>query len=505
MMTISPAGVGNLGMGSMSASGSKSKEQIEGVDSFASLMDMGSSNATTDVDFESNKDIKSVDNTESINKEAEYASDDTYNKTVEPEKADSPEKVSKVPEDNKYNTDDKDVTVDDLKNIVADNITVEESDITEDELASILVQLQNLIKDILTNSGIVDENVTINEATLGDNAVMIDDSMLEGLLSSEKIQNILSEMGISAEDLLDVSNLKDFILKVNNSTEVDILINEKLANIVNSATEQVENILTEQEVSNVDEFIAKLKIMEAKTEKTSNADTTKIAEGILAEEAEIKSFSDAETVINKSSLADKDIEVNVMKDFSQSSSKGESFGEAKNQILTNLNQAIDSTMNVNSTVEVASFVDNVQEADIIRQIIDNIKLNISKETTSMEIQLNPEHLGKVQINVASKDGILQAQIIAESEAAKNAIEGSLATLKETFQNQELKVEAIEVMVASYEFFNQSNAGDEQNESAPSKRTGVINMGDVVEDELTEEELIEVELMKAKGNSVSYSV
>ena len=352
-------------------------------------------------------------------------------------------------------------------------------------------ELQDIIRDILTKAG-------YNQDTEGTDVT-------EVIITDEDIENILSEMNIKLQDLLDTSNLKEFILKVNNSTEVDILINEKLANIVNVATEQVDEILAEQEVSNVDEFIAKLNVLEVKNEKASYVEATKVEDGVFAEDAEIKSFSDAETVINKSSFADKDIEVNVMKDFSQSSSKGESFGEAKNQILTNLNQAIDSTMNVNSTVEVASFVDNVQEADIVRQIIDNIKLNISKETTSMEIQLNPEHLGKVQINVASKDGILQAQIIAESEAAKNAIEGSLATLKETFQNQELKVEAIEVMVASYEFFNQSNAGDEQNESAPSKRTGVINMGDVVEDELTEEELIEVELMKAKGNSVSYSV
>lgn len=490
MMTISPAGVGNLGMGSMSASGSKSKEQIEGVDSFASLMDMGSSNSTTDVDFESKTDIKPVDNTESIDKEAEYASDDTYSKTVEPEKADSPEKVSDIPENNKYNTDKK-LSVDDLKKVISNNISIDESEITDEKLGEILSELQDIIRDILTKAG-------YNQETEGTDVT-------EVIITDEDIENILSEMNIKLQDLLDTSNLKEFILKVNNSTEVDILINEKLANIVNVATEQVDEILAKQEVSNVDEFIAKLNVLEVKNEKASYVEATKVEDGVFAEDAEIKSFSDAETVINKSSFADKDIEVNVMKDFSQSSSKGESFGEAKNQILTNLNQAIDSTMNVNSTVEVASFVDNVQEADIIRQIIDNIKLNISKETTSMEIQLNPEHLGKVQINVASKDGILQAQIIAESEAAKNAIEGSLATLKETFQNQELKVEAIEVMVASYEFFNQSNAGDEQNESAPSKRTGVINMGDVVEDELTEEELIEVELMKAKGNSVSYSV
>ena len=100
---------------------------------------------------------------------------------------------------------------------------------------------------------------------------------------------------------------------------------------------------------------------------------------------------------------------------------------------------------------------------------------------------------------------MQAQIIAETEAAKNAIEGSIAALKEAFQNQDLKVETVEVMVATYEFFNQSDAGEKQGENSPSKKTGVINMVEIPEEEMTEDELIEAEMMRAKGNSVSYSV
>ena len=162
---------------------------------------------------------------------------------------------------------------------------------------------------------------------------------------------------------------------------------------------------------------------------------------------------------------------------------------------------------VNDGVEgLNSYTEAVTEADIVRQIIDDIKVNLSKDVTSIEVQLNPENLGKVQVHVATEDGVMQAKIIAETEAAKNAIENSLALLKETFENQDLKVDAIEVMVGTYEFFNEGENDEFQNESNnSSNKTGSINLDDVVQEEVSEEEQLQIEIMKAQGNRVSYSI
>lgn len=493
MMTISSTGIGQLDMTAMSKVNPKSKEQAEETDAFASLMNMGSTNSSREIEINdaSEDSAKSVDNSETIDREAEYASDDVYKKTVEPEKADGPDKVSDIPENNKYNTEDNEV-ISDEKVVM---LTTKLEELTS-ELKGLLDELKVMLKDLLAEVENIDEDTVVTD---------------------EQIQEVLSSMGINLQDLLKVSELKNFILELNGSTEVNILIDEKLASMINKFTAELENILKTNGISDVESFLSELEntINEAQKVLEVNSDSNELsANSVLADtdvEAQIvedvpeKDKNTSSTVIKNDKVTDTKIEINVSEDSYQSSSNSENFGETKNQIMTNLNQAVENALNTANVNDVSAYVDSVQEADIIRQIIDNIKLNISKETTSLELQLNPEHLGKVQINVASKDGVMQAQIIAETEAAKNAIEGSIAALKEAFQNQDLKVEAVEVMVATYEFFNQSDAGEKQGENSPSKKTGVINMVEIPEEEMSEDELIEAEMMRAKGNSVSYSV
>lgn len=493
MMTISSTGIGQLDMTAMSKVNPKSKEQAEETDAFASLMNMGSTNSSREIEINDAPEdsAKPVDNSETIDREAEYASDDVYKKTVEPEKADGPDKVSDIPENNKYNTEDNEV-ISDEKVVM---LTTKLEELTS-ELKGLLDELKVMLKDLLAEVENIDEDTVVTD---------------------EQIQEVLSSMGINLQDLLKVSELKNFILELNGSTEVNILIDEKLASMINKFTAELENILKTNGISDVESFLSELEntINEAQKVLEVNSDSNELsANSVLADtdvEAQIvedvpeKDKNTSSTVIKNDKVTDTKIEINVSEDSYQSSSNSENFGETKNQIMTNLNQAVENALNTANVNDVSAYVDSVQEADIIRQIIDNIKLNISKETTSLELQLNPEHLGKVQINVASKDGVMQAQIIAETEAAKNAIEGSIAALKEAFQNQDLKVEAVEVMVATYEFFNQSDAGEKQGENSPSKKTGVINMVEIPEEEMTEDELIEAEMMRAKGNSVSYSV
>jgi flagellar hook-length control protein FliK len=69
--------------------------------------------------------------------------------------------------------------------------------------------------------------------------------------------------------------------------------------------------------------------------------------------------------------------------------------------------------------------------EIVNQIVDKIKVVIKPEATSMEIQLNPENLGKVNLSVISKNGQLTAHFTTESQAAKEALESQMQTLKET--------------------------------------------------------------------------
>ena len=181
----------------------------------------------------------------------------------------------------------------------------------------------------------------------------------------------------------------------------------------------------------------------------------------------------------------------------------------ENPIITNINHAINEAMQIENVEADLTYSDAVEQADIVRQVIDSIKVNISKENTSITVQLNPENLGKVQVSVANRNGIMQAQIVAETESARHAIENSIAVLKETFDNHELKVEAVEVMVAPQNFFNNGNNEDGfngNNQNKTSHGMSKLNINEDMDgDELSEDDKLAVTMMKAQGNSVSYSI
>lgn len=60
----------------------------------------------------------------------------------------------------------------------------------------------------------------------------------------------------------------------------------------------------------------------------------------------------------------------------------------------------------------------VNGADVIKQIINSVKVTGNNVVQSMEIQLNPEHLGKVTLNVTSKSGVITAEIVAQNDRLK---------------------------------------------------------------------------------------
>ena len=90
----------------------------------------------------------------------------------------------------------------------------------------------------------------------------------------------------------------------------------------------------------------------------------------------------------------------------------------------------------------------------------------------------------------------------------------MITLKQSFEEQGIKVEAVEVTVASHAFERNlsgegnGNAGDE---AAPEKKKGArkITLSDLTdsvdEEELSDEDRIVAEMMKQNGNTVDYTV
>lgn len=155
-----------------------------------------------------------------------------------------------------------------------------------------------------------------------------------------------------------------------------------------------------------------------------------------------------------------------------------------------------------SLVNEVSHLKEMQE--IVNQVVDKIKVHISKEMTTMKLNLNPEHLGKVELEVTSKSGVLTADFVVENETAKEALEKGLPALIEKFHEQGLKVEAIEVRIADYNFTNQENernrAGNQGNEDKKKKRNGKIALDEVS----SQQEVVQEEHKIMSNHGIDYT-
>ena len=136
-----------------------------------------------------------------------------------------------------------------------------------------------------------------------------------------------------------------------------------------------------------------------------------------------------------------------------------------------------------------------------------MRLNINGPETSLEFQLNPANLGKVGINLTLRDGAVTAQIAVQNEAVKSALESQMVILRENMNNQGLKVEAVEVTIASHEFEeNLEGNFHGQDRQEPDRRTGEgtrsINASDLssIED-MPEEEQLAAKIMVENGNTM----
>ena len=167
-------------------------------------------------------------------------------------------------------------------------------------------------------------------------------------------------------------------------------------------------------------------------------------------------------------------------------------------------------LGANSAGEYAAQVDN---ADVVRQIVTYTRVNYTaNQETTMEMQLNPEHLGKIYLEITSKDGTVSAHLTAQNEVVKEALESQIADLKQNLNQAGVKVDAVEVTVGGHEFEKNLEQNAKQEEQQAEERekaanaTRHINLNELdgLSGLMTEEETLVAKMMAEQGNSVDFT-
>lgn len=170
----------------------------------------------------------------------------------------------------------------------------------------------------------------------------------------------------------------------------------------------------------------------------------------------------------------------------------------------------DMTQNIERAFsEIADDVQNINEVDIVRQVVEQIKVTAGQQLQSIEVMLNPENLGHVHVTVTSRQGAVTAQLTAQNEQVKAALENQMVALKEHFNNQGIKVEAVEITVQSHGFESQQNlSGNDSNQAQQERKThrrlDLSSIDELDESEMTDSEIRARDSIVNGNSSVEYS-
>lgn len=367
-------------------------------------------------------------------------------------------------------------------------------------------------------------------------------------VDDETLANAMTALGFSALDLLDTSNLAKLVLTINGSSEfTDLLTDENMMNQLNSLIDVVENINWEEltGMSKEDFATALANSMQQSDIEDENLMTT-VSDGetfsVIQEDASDRQVNvqtdvsdnitdvsdnitdakqDVTVVVEKnqseaepgSAQTDSDAGKNMSEEIAESTLSDDDAVSSRqtnvqNNFIQNMEQA---AANVEQTQSARPDTVRMQQmVDIVNQVVEKIKVSLGTESTSMEMQLNPEHLGKVLLNVSSKNGMMTAVFSVQSEEAKAALESQMFTLRENLELRELKVDAVEVNVSDFDFSRSDQAMDGGQSKADdgNGKQMKFDFGDDSSDESAisneEKEAVRKQVMRDNGSQIDFT-
>lgn len=462
------------------------------------------SKTTSKQDFDSFLQSERLDNSEvrsgaldNTNEDIRSQKNDTVSKDFDKEKSipNTSEKSSIEQTDDNWKTD-----------------LTEEEEVSEETIQAAVILFADILQLIADATGKTVDEISITMQDLGMENM--------DLLDNGNINELVTEL-MGKDDIMELLTDTDMSYTVKNLIgEINELKNQFMDSF-NQNPETVQSLLNEMDVQDLnhlqnDELETTLPLeMEPAQSDGENLDDLEISDMKSDNQNQVTNESEGEQ--------------NVLNEGIQESAEQSGNSDAnQNDVMNGKNQNLkddtqtDKDVAKHGTTMVSDVFDNIRtivtEAlpedttesttnRIVSQIIDDIRLNARPDMTSLEMQLEPENLGTVTISVMAKAGHITAEIAAQNELAKEAIESQLNILKENLNQQGVKVEAIEVTIASHSFEENlekgNNSSNKQKENKSRKTISAEELAEINgEIPITQDEL-EEKIMEQMGTTVSY--
>lgn len=332
-------------------------------------------------------------------------------------------------------------------------------------------------------------------------------------VSEEELQGVMDELGMTETDLMDPAQLNELLMAVSGAEDsFALLTDEELYGNVKSILD-LQKDLTGQAQEELQLTPEKWQDAVTKVVTEEPVITVEVEEHATDAAERLQSDVELPTVEQEPEEKIQAPVQNTQEEKTKDSGnrhESQTAGQQGNLLLQNLKEE-----NFLSGLQQASQTEGTQTTDtqdIMRQIMDYMKVSVKADSSDLEMQLHPQSLGTLHVQVASKNGVVTANFITQNETVKAALESQMVQLKESFAEQGVKVEAIEVTVQTHSFEQnleqgRGNQSDQESGAGVSRRrTRRINLNTAfVEDEpQTEEDRIAADIMSANGNTVDFT-
>lgn len=355
-------------------------------------------------------------------------------------------------------------------------------------------------------------------------------------VSEEEVLAAMEALGFVMADLLNADNMTELVLTIEGEDMLALMTDEglynSLQNLLTMVSETVDQIGEKMELSpeELEAILEQAKVPEMEENPETvpedgkrpqmpegqedyavtverNGETVKVS-------VEVDGSSQTEST-EVTGLKPEAVQEETTADSGKGDgSKKEGSSQKENaQEMTHGNMLLESLLNKGGAVKSEAVFENAMAQNtadtqnIMNQIMDYMRVQVKADMTQMELQLNPASLGTVNINITSKAGVITAQFLTQNETVKAAIESQIVQLKNSFEEQGLKVEAVEVTVASHSFernLNGDGNGQQQTQDGKKKGNRKVNLnGPAMEEEPAAEEE-EPAIMGMEGSTVSFT-
>lgn len=383
-------------------------------------------------------------------------------------------KESRVNDKDSRNNDKKSVTdsdknskIDELKSKIKElKEEVKDGNCDEKKVSDILAELLIALNSILDKNDVSEVlNADENNDMLGKLIEQLTSDNSEGNNLLQQLVEMLSSD--EAQSSLGSDTLKD----------MKELLQQLSASLTDDSNENINKGITDI-ISKLDEML------QNSDEQGKDIITTEE----LFKQSNSNQDSSMESDDNNASMTDK-----------KSNSKEDKFLKS---LLDDKNDTVDNKINLFATrtqsvqaqnTEVRGL--NINKATFADDIIKDVKFMSTNNLKELTVKVNPGNLGEITIRLVQEDGLMKANLKANSKETTALLAQNLAEIKKEIGDQNIKISEVNIELYNEDttfFKNESFGGQlsqEQNNSKGASQNNMdVNIGTSENDEALEENL-----------------